>query len=222
MPDTYHSFLELKRACTDGVDYRIKMQARGSRILVFSPHAGGIEIGTSELAQAIAGEQFSLYLFEGIRSTGNDLLHITSTRFDEPDCLRMLENCQTSLALHGCRGRQALIYVGGRDIDLGDRLMTALTAGGFKAQRGDGHLAGKYAKNICNRTRSGKGCQLELSTGLRKQLFEDYSTRRGREVKTALFEELVKVIRGVLEDEGWVPDRSNFNHECTRINTNRG
>ena len=202
MPEPYRNFSELQRACSEDVDYRIRMQARGSRILIFSPHAGGIEIGTSELAQAIAGEQLSLYLFEGIRSTGNDSLHITSTRFDEPECLRMLAQSQTALALHGCRGRQALIYVGGRDIALGDRLMAALAASGFTAQRGEAHLAGRYAKNICNRTRSGKGCQLELSTALRRALFVDYSTRRGREQKTALFEKLVAVIRGVILDEG--------------------
>jgi phage replication-related protein YjqB (UPF0714/DUF867 family) len=202
MSDTYHNFLELQRACTEGIDYRLRMAERGSQILIFSPHAGGIEIGASELVEAIAGEEFSYYLFEGLRADGNDLLHITSTRFDEPGCLRMLSRCQTALALHGCRGREEVIYVGGRDIDLGNRLMAALIAGDFKTQRGDGHLAGRYAKNICNRTRSGMGCQLELSTGLRRALFEDYSTRRGREQKTALFEKLVAVIRGVILDEG--------------------
>jgi len=147
------------------------MAERGSQILIFSPHGGGIEIGASELVEAIAGKGLSYYLFEGLRANGNDLLHITSTRFDELGCLRMLSRA-------------------------------ALTAGGFKAQRGDGHLAGRYAKNICNRTRSGKGCQLELSTALRRALFVDYSTRRGRERKTALFEKLVTVIRGVILDEG--------------------
>ena len=202
MSDTYRNFFELQRACTEGVDYRLKMAERGGDILILTPHGGGIEIGASELVEAIAGKGLSYYLFEGLRANGNDLLHITSTRFDEPGCLRMLARCQTALALHGCRGREEVIYVGGRDIDLGNRLMAALTAGDFKTQRGDGHLAGRYAKNICNRTRSGMGCQLELSTGLRRALFEDYSSRRGREQKTALFEKLVAVIRGVILDEG--------------------
>jgi phage replication-related protein YjqB (UPF0714/DUF867 family) len=53
-------------------------------VAVIAPHGGGIEPGTSELATAIAGDDFSLYLFEGLKSAGNGELHITSTNFDEP------------------------------------------------------------------------------------------------------------------------------------------
>jgi phage replication-related protein YjqB (UPF0714/DUF867 family) len=38
---------------------------------VIAPHGGGIDQYTSDIARAIAGAEFNLYLFEGISRSGN-------------------------------------------------------------------------------------------------------------------------------------------------------
>jgi phage replication-related protein YjqB (UPF0714/DUF867 family) len=83
--------------------------------LVLAPHAGGIEPGTSELAEAIAARTCSLYMFEGLKRTNNCDLHITSTHFDEPDCLIALGRSDTVLAIHGEDSDTSVTYIGGRD-----------------------------------------------------------------------------------------------------------
>ena len=64
--DKYGSFDELRRAERDGVDFRIRVMRREASVAIIAPHGGRIEPGTSELAEAIAGDDFSLYCFEGL------------------------------------------------------------------------------------------------------------------------------------------------------------
>jgi poly-gamma-glutamate hydrolase-like protein len=83
-----------------------------------APHGGGIEPGTSELADAIAASDLSFYTFEGLKPSGNTDLHITSTRFDEPMCLTLLASSTserkspTSYAVRAstCGSTAAAIY----------------------------------------------------------------------------------------------------------------
>ncbi len=196
--DTYRRFFLLAAGERPGADYRIIACPRSSPVAVIAPHGGGIEPGTSELARAIAGKEFSLYCFEGLKPDGNEALHITSTRFDEPQCLAIVATSEVVLAVHGSAEQEESVHVGGRDARLARRLCEALNAAGFAAQLDDtadhpGHLAA----NICNRGRSGRGCQLEISNGLRLTLFEGLK-RRQREHTTAQFEAFVVAVRTVL------------------------
>src|SRR5512140_144768 len=100
----YTSFDELRQHEREGVDFTRKATKRGSRIAVIAPHGGGIEPGTSELATAIAGWNYSSYTFEGLKSEGNELLHVTSTLFDEPKGLDIVEHADIVVAIHGCGG----------------------------------------------------------------------------------------------------------------------
>ena len=50
-----------------------------------APHGGGIEPGTTEIAEAVAGHEHTFYSFSGVKARGNSVLHITSSRFDEPE-----------------------------------------------------------------------------------------------------------------------------------------
>src|SRR5260221_2694666 len=83
VPDSrlYRGFEDLARAQSRGRDYEILVRRRaGSSVAIIAPHGGGIEDGTSAVASAIASDDFSLYLFEGIRRSGNyAALHLTST-----------------------------------------------------------------------------------------------------------------------------------------------
>ena len=168
MADKYASFAELARFEASGTDYRVHTVARpDSPVIVIAPHGGRIEVGTSELARLIAGDDHSFFAFEGLKSYGrNRDLHITSHRFDHPECLTLVGRCAVTLAVHGCIG-ESRIYVGGLDEELTLLLTEHLGAAGFHASA-DGHrYPGRNPLNICNRGARGRGAQIEVTKDLR-------------------------------------------------------
>ena len=170
MLDKYDSFAQLAAGETAGRDYRIRAVERsGSPVLVLAPHGGGIEVGTSELAELVAGTEHSLFLFEGLKPWGSNRdLHITSHRFDHPQCLQLSSAHAVSLAIHGCRG-ESHVYVGGLDVELTALLRSRLGAAGLPTSV-DGHrYPGRHPLNICNRSARGRGAQLEITNDLRSQ-----------------------------------------------------
>ncbi|MDY0885202.1 poly-gamma-glutamate hydrolase family protein [Dongia soli] len=175
MPDRYENFAELAEHETGGTDYRIRVLARDLSAAIIAPHGGQIEPGTTELAVAIAGKTYCLYLFEGIRKNRpHGDLHVTSTRFDEPLCLELIGRCDRVLALHGLAGTGSNVYVGGLDTALRDEICTALNAAGFVSEIDtSGSHAANSPDNICNKGRQQAGAQLELTRGLRDNLRDD-------------------------------------------------
>lgn len=170
MPDKYSSFPALASAESKDA-YQIVVADRGSEVVVAAPHGGKIEPGTSEIARAIAGTALSFYLFEGRRRSGNRLLHITSSRFDEPQCLALLGRAKTVLTVHGEDSEKEVLYVGGRDVAAIERIRKALANASISIQQhSNPHLQGHDGRNICNVGSSGAGVQLEFSRGLRKAL----------------------------------------------------
>jgi len=165
--DKYASYEELSTSEIYGTDYRVHSVARAnSPVLILAPHGGQIEEGTSELAGAIAGEEHSLFLFEGLKPRSYRSLHITSHRFDHPECLELLSRSHVAIAVHGCSGDSA-IYVGGLDTPFADLLTQALEKAGLPVLA-DGHrYPGRAPQNICNRTLRQCGAQLELTMDLR-------------------------------------------------------
>jgi phage replication-related protein YjqB (UPF0714/DUF867 family) len=187
MEDRYRSFSELAASEVEGRDYRVRLLDRpASPVVVIAPHGGGIERGTTELAGLIAGEEHSLFSFEGLKPRGNRDLHITSHRFDHPASLTMLARCPVAVGVHGCRGERQ-IYVGGRDLPLRALLAIRLGAQGFAAAA-EGHTyPGTHPLNICNRTTRSCGAQLELTWDLRDTAVR---TEIARIVASALGEHL--------------------------------
>jgi phage replication-related protein YjqB (UPF0714/DUF867 family) len=168
MADKYASFAELASFEASGTDYRIHAVARpDSPVIVIAPHGGSIEVGTSELAGLIAGDDHSFFAFEGLKPYGgNRDLHITSHRFDHPQCLEWVGRCAVTLAVHGCIG-EARIYVGGLDDELTALLTGHLSAAGFDTSA-DGHrYPGRNPLNICYRGARGRGAQIEVTKDLR-------------------------------------------------------
>ena len=110
--DKYRNFRQLADHEVEGVDYCIRTESAGGATLILAPHGGGIEPGTSELAEAIAAGDHSLYIFEGIRVRGNSDLHITSASFDEPACLAMLARADGVATVHGEERDDAAIFIG--------------------------------------------------------------------------------------------------------------
>lgn len=167
--DRYRSYSELAEHEVEGTDFTITvLQRRFSAVAVIAPHGGKVESRTSEIARAIAGEDFNLYLFEGVKKRGNyAALHITSRRFDEPSCLELLSTCSFIIAIHGCVGRDERVLLGGLDHSLKDKVAAELRQAGVNVQN-DGHLfQATDPSNICNRGHANKGVQLEFTRALR-------------------------------------------------------
>ena len=196
--DKYLNFAELKKNEKEGKDYSIRYRYADSAIAVMAPHGGGIEPGTIDLADGIAGNNFLFYSFSGIKKQNNGVLHIGSTRFDEPEALEIAGRAFTVITIHGCSDKDEIIYAGGRNHELKLAISEKLTAKGFKIKNSQqDELKGKSEYNICNRCRSGKGIQLEISSGLRQKMF-NFIGSIPTECKTEIFYRFVRTIREVL------------------------
>lgn len=176
--DWYESFEALSAAEQEGVDFRIDVTARPSPVAIVAPHGGYIEPHTSEIAAAIAGEDISLYRFEGLTPGRHHReLHVTSELFDEPQALALVEAAETVLGIHGRAddGDGDTVWVGGLDFERRDRVVAALVAAGFATvvRKPGESLAGAKRNNICNRCRSRKGVHLEIPRTLREKLGGD-------------------------------------------------
>ncbi len=195
--DRFHSFSQLADWARPGRDYAIVVRRRSSRLAVVAPHGGGIEPGTSEVARAVCGSRFSLYCFDGLKERGNDRLHITSTRFDEPRCAELIRTVSVVVTVHACLDAGSIAYIGGLHSELRQSIVEALTGAGFKAAPDNTHHAGNSPGNLCNRGKSGMGVQLELSHGLRRRMFEGLS-RASRRHTTAEFIAFTATVRRAL------------------------
>src|ERR1700758_2770914 len=149
----YGCYADLAMAQVEGADFNVRVRPRPeSSVAVLAPHGGAIEAGTSEIACAVAGSEFNLYLFEGIRPSGNyAALHLTSHRFDEPRCLALLASCEHVVAIHGCRGDTPQALLGGLDIGLKALIHEAIGSAGIEASLVGHPFPAVDPRNICNR-----------------------------------------------------------------------
>jgi phage replication-related protein YjqB (UPF0714/DUF867 family) len=176
MTDKYENFEALAAGETLGVHYRICFADRATPVVVLAPHGGSIEPGSSQIAMAIAQEDYSFYCFEGLcpaRPHGH--LHITSDHFDEPQALTLVTAAETAIAIHGRKDRSdpTTVWMGGRDTELRETIASSLRASEF-ATATDGHpLTGRKCANICNRGTTRAGVQVELPMTLRDRLVGD-------------------------------------------------
>jgi phage replication-related protein YjqB (UPF0714/DUF867 family) len=184
---------------------------------IVAPHGGGIEPGTSELCLAVAGYHpatmeitppdgpvYDHWMFEGLRSSNNSALHVTSTNCDDPVALALCGGAQHALSLHGCTTTQAglpdataAVLVGGLDTALKTRLINAFTAAGITAidATGNPNLDGDGPTNIVNRTLTGTGAQLELTTPLRTAMFTTNTRAQRKYTTTEMFWRFVNATR---------------------------
>lgn len=191
----YGNFEALKRHEKQGVDYEVHVRRGQSGIAVMAPHGGGIEPGTMDIADSVAGTEHTFYCFKGIKPSGNSDLHITSTAFDEPEGISIAKNADFILTIHGCSDKEEIIFIGGNDRHFIKRLSHDLTLAGFvvigSPRPG---LEGTKTTNLCNRGRTGCGVQLEISAGLRSKML--YSTRHEvAKVNSKVFSDFVEILR---------------------------
>jgi phage replication-related protein YjqB (UPF0714/DUF867 family) len=169
--------------------------------VITAVHGGGIEGGTSEVALAVAGYHpatfapatdalglHDFWMFEGLLSDGNTRLHVTSTNYDEPIALELIQNTRRCLSLHGCSDDDAKgkVQIGGLDAELKEILLEELTIAGIPAEIATTPaLNGSDPANICNKTQTCMGAQLEMGATFRASLFEPgFNTRALRKTHT--------------------------------------
>jgi phage replication-related protein YjqB (UPF0714/DUF867 family) len=197
----YGSYAELARSETLGVDYRFRtLERAASEVLLIAPHGGLIEVGTSEIAELVAGEDFNLFVFEGLKPHGaNRDLHITSHRFDHPVCLDLVARAGLVLSIHGCLG-ESRIHIGGLDPMLCAALADCLARAGLPIEPKSERYPGRHPQNVCNRGARRQGAQIEVT----------YDLRRAEKSRAAIAEAARRAIarsRYILrgEDQGSTP-----------------
>ncbi len=187
--------------CLNPRDYQITTPNIGSSdVTVLSFHGGKIEPKTSEISKNLAKRygwnRYDLY------GNGTDAclngkdnfqkLHITATKFDDPNALKLVKAHHKSVAIHGYRrDYRGIICVGGGNhtqvttfIDYVNEHKSAFqsSSGGYQLIPVNATLSenqeavcsglkGTDPDNIVNKNGSGQGgLQLELSPGMRKDL----------------------------------------------------
>lgn len=198
------------------------------RTTVLALHGGAVEGGTSELCLAIAGYRpldlaplndgfgaHDYWMFEGLMSTGNSKLHVTSSNCDDHVALSMAASSLNVLSLHGCKAEQAgtadpqAVVVGGLNTDFKSYLKAEFDKVGIAWRDGNEvpDLAGVSPANPCNRTMLGKGGQLEITDKLREAMFT-VNTRKGRAGSTTpKFDAFVKACRAAIAKLEARPDQ---------------
>ncbi|MEV4756919.1 poly-gamma-glutamate hydrolase family protein [Micromonospora sp. NPDC049559] len=188
--------------------------------VVIAPHGGGIEVGTSELCLAIAGYHPATlavtpaggpvrdyWMFEGLRASGNGELHVTSTHCDDPYARSLCAGARYAVSLHGCTPADAglpdgtaAVAVGGRDTTLKGYLLQEYARVGVRAldARDLAAINGDEPENIANRTLTGAGAQLELTTPLRTAMFGTNTRAQRKNTTLPVFWDFVAATRVAL------------------------
>lgn len=228
--EVYASNSDLYRNRVEGTDFGRRSRrhevfdnnsaARGTVPLstVVAPHGGGIEPGTSELCLAIAGYHpatlvatggpvHDYWMLEGLLSSGNAQLHVTTTNCDDATALSLCGGARTVLSLHGCSVSAAngmgAVLVGGRDTALRSMLIARLRDAGFDAVDATSHpsLGGVAPENITNRTLLGAGAQLEIIAPVRDAMFTVNTQSQRKNTTTPTFWSFTAACRAALA--GW-------------------
>jgi phage replication-related protein YjqB (UPF0714/DUF867 family) len=191
---SYRNFKELADHEKEGQDYRIRIELRDPSVLVMAPHGGKIEPTTGEIAEAIAGNAYSSYVFEGLKTDGNGVLHIESHLFDEPRALEAVEKAEVVITVHGqLNQKDGFVMIGGLHGRLCLKAQQELEAAGFQTRPPTEGLMGTDPQNICNRGKLKQGVQLEVSRKARDLLRSDRDRLR-------IFAE---AIRKAIQMRGW-------------------
>ncbi|WP_173917249.1 poly-gamma-glutamate hydrolase family protein [Halobacillus sp. Marseille-Q1614] len=200
------SFYELREVYEEGEDWEIEKSSAGNeRWLVSAIHGGGIEEATSTLAEAIAGSSYPFYSFKGrLKSNNFSNLHITSTRFDEPEALEMVANAEYHISIHGSAGDEPKTMIGGLDKDMKEIVSRHLEENGFEVAVTPEHLNGDHPDNFTNKTKTERGVQLEITRAQRKAFFKNgdisFSSRNNSSNQTEEFKIYVEAIQSSMKE----------------------
>ena len=181
MADLFANWAALAAVETLNTDYRLPIRRMESIVCHIAIHGGSIEPGSSEMANACAAFGYqTFYALEGIKSSGNADLHITSTNYDEPNALSIVEASHYCFSFHGAAGTGGVAesFIGGLDTVHRDAVIVALTKAGFTASIGSQEINGSDPTNIANKTIISAGVQIEMSNQQRANFFPTGSLAR--------------------------------------------
>lgn len=210
MADKYPSYAALSAAEVEGVDYtRTSVTPAGGTWCSIAIHGGAIEAGSGEMAREVAGPRMSYFEFAGIKSLNNVDLHLTSTVYDEPMGINLVAAARRCLSFHGYAGTTGVAEtaIGGLDAALVARVTAALEARGFAVVTAPSEIAGDNPANICNKTSTSMGVQLELSRAQREAFFPggDLSrTMRESGQRTPVFYDYAAAVQSAYTGQGIV------------------
>lgn len=198
MADKYRNFREMKKYESSN-SYRIDSRERDGGIIILAPQAGLISVGTSEICMAVAGNEHSYYLFEGLKDPEATDLRLNCISFDEPGCNDMLGRSEFALSIIGYESEESFIVINGRSEEGRFFIGRQLESAGFLNRKIQGEKPlSRHRKCVCNRTKSGKGIQVEISFGLLRNLFE--SQARMPLVPNDVFMRFCTALREAVDD----------------------
>jgi phage replication-related protein YjqB (UPF0714/DUF867 family) len=208
MADTYANYADLASHEVEGVDYeRRSVPTAGATWCAIAIHGGGIEPGSGEAARAVGASLMNHYEFAGIKSSNNSTLHITSTNFDEPNCVAIVTAAKRCISFHGYVGAPGVAEtsLGGLDTATGTRVANALRSAGFRVVAASQELNGNDTANIANKTTISAGVQLEMSNALRASFFPNGDLSRAMRdsgQRTDTFNAYVSAVRSAFDGQG--------------------
>lgn len=198
MADTYKDSHDLMKNRKYESEFSMRMKKGKSGIIYFTPHGGGIEAGCSELSEFSADPQDSYYAFEGRLSSGNSVLHVTSTHFNEPNAVNLVHQHKVAVSYHGYSDSSVKnTKIGGLDEQLRNLVGEEFTAAGipWEQEPSGSDIAGAEPGNIVNETTRGMGVQLEISTAQRNAFFGTNTFASRRSTRLAEFDNYVAAVK---------------------------
>lgn len=198
MADTYEDSHALMKARKYESDFSMRLKQGRSGIIYFTPHGGGIESGCSELSEFSASADDSYYAFEGRLSSGNSVLHVTSTHFNEPNAVNLVHQHKVAVSYHGYSDSAVKnTKIGGLDEQLRNFVGEEFTAAGipWEQEPTGSDIAGAEPGNIVNETTRGMGVQLEISTMQRNAFFGTNTAAGRRTTRLAEFDNYVAAVK---------------------------
>ncbi len=200
--DYYPNIAALKRDLVRNKHYRTKVADKGSDVTVIAPHGGFIEAGSSYIARGVAGSNYNLYDFQGLRRHKPQRLHVTSTHFRDRKLSELLRHTRLAVSIHSM-GDEALgeIWVGGLNLPCKQRICYALTEQGFVVNADSPRYRGVHPANVVNLP-SEHGVQIELASDVIASMFAmegpPFARRATVLPTTARFDAFVAAIRSAL------------------------
>jgi phage replication-related protein YjqB (UPF0714/DUF867 family) len=223
MSDHYMSWGQM--AADNKGQFSIEENDREKDVVIIVPHGGSTEPGTSEIARGLESGEQSSYYFEGKKSSENFKLHITSTASQGEQLDKLVPMHRHCVAIHGAKDcifqaktteKATATIIGGKDTDAGRVIAKHLQNAGFEVLTPDSprwseireDLKGVDDSNICNRTATSRGLQLEITESQRKVFFQGNKLKSwtDRQQTTADFDRYVVAVKAALlelEEAEW-------------------
>lgn len=196
--DVYQSWADLKANEKEGTGYTVEVTDRTSGWAHIAIHGGKPELLTKELAKACADERGQkYYAFVGNLPKFNDRLRIPVTKYDEPQCVKLVASAESCIAYHAVSGDKAEVHIAGQDADAVADLTAALKEAGFTVGTSTKEAGAKDAANICNKTKSKKGVHVELTRALRDKMSASGNANDLSKGTTATFTTFVRAVSSV-------------------------